>query len=226
MKITKAFTIFGLSLMAMNVSIAQVSIKGGVNFASFSEKPFESNIKDYKSNSVVGWQGGLAFNVPVGSVVSIQPEVLYIQKGGKSQFVVNENNQIVRERFVNYVEIPVLLKLNFGSQNSTGVGVYIDGGPYLGLGISGKVKTSTTIAGVTTVDEKKVSYSNDSNSERQSRADFGLSFGGGIKVSRVTVDLRYNLGINNILDSDANNSNDNNPYLRNRGIGLTLGYQF
>lgn len=226
MRIKNAFAIFTLSLAAVSMSSAQVSIKGGVNFASFSEKPFESNVKDYKSISVTGGQFGLAFNVPVGGALSIQPEFLYIQKGGKSEFVVNQNNQVVRERFTNYVEVPVLVKLNLGSQDKTGLGVYLSGGPYLGLGISGKVKTSTTIAGATSVSEKKISYSNDTEGERQSRADFGLAFGGGIKISRITLDLRYNLGINNILDSDANNSNDNDPYLRNRGIGLTLGYQF
>jgi len=47
-----------------------------------------------------------------------------------------------------------------------------------------------------------------------------------VKFGHVFLDARYNLGINNLLDSDDNNQNDNAPYRRTRGIGVTLGYEF
>jgi len=203
---------------------AQVAIKAGVNFASISESSRLEGYESLKNNSVAGFQAGLSFDLGLSKVFTIQPELLYIQKGGKSTYVFNEDNKIVSRLYYNYVEVPVLAKLKFYKED--GGGFYILGGPFVGLAISGKTKTSTTLLGNTTTSENDFNFDNDNEADRQRRTDWGVSFGGGVKFGHVFLDARYNLGINNLLDSDDNNQNDNAPYRRTRGIGVTLGYEF
>jgi hypothetical protein len=203
---------------------AQVAIKAGVNLASISESSRLEGYESLKNNSVVGFQAGLSFDLGLSKNFTIQPEVLYIQKGGKSTYVFNADNKVVSRLYYNYVEVPVLAKLKFYNEN--GSGFYLLGGPFVGLALGGKSKTTTTLLGNTTTSEDEFNFDNDDAADRQRRTDWGVSFGGGVKFGHVFVDARYNLGINNLLDSDDNNQNDNAPYRRTRGLGLTLGYEF
>lgn len=203
---------------------AQVAIKAGVNFASISESATLEEYESLKNNSVAGFQAGLSFDLGLSDVFTIQPELLFIQKGGKSTYVINENNKVVSRLYYNYVEVPVLAKLKFYKED--GGGFYLLGGPFVGLAIGGKSKTTVTLLGNTTTSEDEFNFDNDDEADRQRRTDWGVSFGGGVKFGHMFLDARYNLGINNLLDTDANNQNDDKPYRRTRGLGLTLGYEF
>lgn len=205
-------------------SHAQLAIKAGVNFASISESATLESYESLDKNSVTGFQAGLSYDLGLSNIFTIQPELLYIQKGGKSSFVINENNQIVTRLYYNYIEVPVLAKLKFYKPG--GSGFYLVGGPFAGLAISGKSKTSTTVFGNTTTSEDEFRFENDDEGERQRRTDWGVSFGAGVKFGNAFLDARYNLGINNLLDDDANNQNDDKPYRRTRGIGVVLGFEF
>ncbi len=221
MKKTFLAVLFLMSLVS--ISTAQI-IRAGVNLASMSASATEENYQDYKKQSILGYQLGVAFPINITNSVAIQPEIMWIQKGGKSDYTFNNSNKTIVNRTYNYVEVPVSLKLSLGNTTGDGVGFYILGGPYVGLALNGKTKRETTIAGVTSTSESTVDYSNDSNTEK--RVDWGANLGVGVSIGRIYVDARYNLGINNLLDSDASNTNDNSPYQRNRGLGLTLGLKF
>lgn len=214
-----------LTLGSVSLSEAQVAVKAGVNLASVAESAQLEEYNELKNKSVVGFQAGLAFDLAPSSVFSLQPELLFIQKGGKSLYQIDENNKFESRYYYNYVEVPVLAKIKFGAQGN-GSGFYLLGGPYAGLAFSGKAKNTVTILGNTSTSEETFEFDNNDAEVRNRRLDWGVSFGGGLKFGRTFVDLRYNLGINNLLDSDADNQNDNRPYRRNRGVGLTIGYQF
>lgn len=205
-------------------SQAQVAIKAGVNFASISESARLEEYETLEEKSVAGFQAGLSFDLGLSDMFTIQPEVLFIQKGGKSTYKINDDNKIVSRLYYNYVEVPVLAKLKFYKES--GGGFYLLGGPFIGLAIGGKTKTSTTVLGETTTTEDDFNFDNDDEAERQRRTDWGVSFGGGVKFGQIFLDARYNLGINNLLDTDSNNQNDEAPYRRTRGIGVTMGYEF
>lgn len=205
-------------------SQAQVAIKAGVNIASISESATLETYESLKNNSVAGFQAGISFDLGLSKMFTIQPELLFIQKGGKSTYKINADNQVVSRLYYNYVEVPVLAKLKF--YNEDGGGFYLLGGPFVGLAIGGKSKTTVTLLGNSTTREEDFNFDNDNEADRQRRTDWGVSFGGGVKLGHIFLDARYNLGINNLLDTDANNQNDNKPYRRTRGIGVTLGYEF
>ena len=217
------FLVVSFATFAQNGQ-AQVSIRGGINYASMSANATEKTYKDYKNMSIVGYQLGLALPIKITQNVALQPELMWIQKGGKSQTVINDNNQLVSTLTTNYVEVPLSLKIGLGNNDGTGLGFYVLGGPYVGIALNSKYKNDLTVLGVTTSSTKTVDYSNNSNPEK--RVDWGANLGVGVSFGNVYLDGRYNLGINNLLDNTASNSNTNAPYRRNRGLGLTLGVHF
>lgn len=223
----KSFFLFAALIMAAFTpqAYAQIGIKAGVNIASIAQNETEGTFNDYEKKSVVGFQGGLTFDLGISDLFTIQPEVLFIQKGGKSTYKLDDNNKTENRYYYNYVEVPVLAKVKFYGDGG-GSGFYFLGGPYVGMALGGKVANTTTLLGVETTREDDFVFDNSTSEQRAKRLDYGVSFGGGIKINRLILDLRYNLGLNNVNDNDADNQNDEKPFLRHRGIGLTAGIEF
>ena len=217
------FLVLSLAATAPNLQ-AQVSIRGGINYASMSANATEKNYSDYKNISVLGYQAALVFPVRISDNVALQPELVWIQKGGKSQYTIDDKNKYISTLTTNYIEVPLSLKIGIGNNSGSGIGFYVLGGPYVGLALSSKYKNETTVLGITSSSTRTVDYSDDATNEK--RVDWGANIGFGISLGKIYLDARYNLGVNNLLDSDASNSNDSAPYRRNRGIGLTLGVNF
>lgn len=226
---TKLFLLLTAFLIAVGATVpssAQISIKAGVNIASMSESATIDTYEELEKESVTGFQGGFAFDLAPASMFSIQPEVLYIQKGGKTTYAINDDNKIESRYYYNYLEVPVLAKLKFIGEDSP-VGFYLIAGPYAGLALGGKVKTTTTVLGQASTSEDEFNFDNEDEDDFQRRMDWGVSFGGGITFRSVYLDLRYNLGINNILDSDIDTEGpEEDPYRRHRGVGIALGVNF
>ena len=203
---------------------AQISVRAGVNIASMSANATEKNYSDYQNISVVGFQAALALPIKISENIAIQPELVFIQKGGKFQYIADEKNKFISTLKTNYFEIPVSLKIGLGGNSNEGLGVYILAGPYLGIALNSTYTNELTVLGATSSSTRTVDYSNDSNQEK--RVDWGANIGAGVSFGNIFVDVRYNLGINNLLDNNASNNDDNKPYRRNRGIGLSLGLRF
>lgn len=200
-----------------------VGLKGGINLASLSQEPFEANVEDLKEKSILGIQAGLVFELPIAEIFAIQPELLWVQKGGKSTYTFL-GNEIERSVTYNHIQIPVLAKIK-ATTDGEAFGLNFFGGPFASFSLGGKAKV-TTKGAVSSEIEEDIDYSDDDNYER--RLDWGLTFGLGANLGALFLDLRYDLGINNLLDDDASNANNNNkdPYLRTRGLGLTAGFMF
>ena len=223
-KVTVVILMFLMANMPSQNLQAQVSLRGGINIASMSANATEKNYQDYENQSIFGFQLALAMPFKVANNVAIQPEIVFIQKGGKSQHITNENNKYISTFTSNYIEIPVSLKLGLGNTSGDGIGFYVLGGPYVGIALNGKYKNELTVLGVASTSEKTVDYSSDTNQEK--RIDWGFNVGAGLSLGKMYLEGRYNLGINNLLDDNATNSSSSAPYRRNRGIGLTVGIHF
>ncbi len=207
-------------LFTSNAAFAQIGIKAGATYSSVSQDAFEDNAQDLKEKSTIGFQAGIFAELPIGEGFAIQPELLFTQKGGKSEYNLGTSGYERNVKY-NYIEVPVLAKIKAGSTDGTGIGLFFYGGPFVSYALNGKVKQDITLAGNTTSDEFDITF-DDKDNER--RVDWGAAFGLGVNLGALVLDLRYDLGINNILDNNANNNDDNKPYLRTRSIGLTLGF--
>jgi len=145
----KAAILVGALLTAAAATSAQAQdvrfgLRAGANYANLA-----GNLKNEATyNNKIGFLGGVTVNVPVTSdgFFSLQPEVLYSQKGFENkptEYAGLLGAKQTREGSVNYnyLDVPVLLKINAG-------GFIAEAGPqysYL-LGAHDQTKTTTTPA--------------------------------------------------------------------------------
>jgi hypothetical protein len=215
---TKYLALF-LFLIGINGVSAQVAVKAGVNFSNMLFEEDENSLEDLAKNGAVKFTAGIVFILPIGDVVALQPELLFVQKGAESTYKLL-GQEVTNKLTYNYFDIPFLLRFSLGDTYGEGLGIYFNGGVYAGYAINGKSETATPLG--TTETDLTFDAADD-----QRRLDFGLAAGGGLTIGNLFFDLRYVHGINNLLDDDANNSNDGTfNKLQHRGLSLTAGLAF
>lgn len=193
----------GLTLMVFP-AFAQLSfgIKGGTNIAEFSFKDQGTNINQ---ESINGFTLGAVLEIGLGQNIFIQPEAVFVQKGSKLQ-VLNEENKFN----VNYLDIPVLLKIKV--LNSNLINVNLLGGPSFGLALNGEETSNGQ-----TVD---INFGGDNGLKR---FDLGINAGGGVGINLGSIgvfgDVRYLFGVSDISDNE-------NREIKNKGLNLSVGLMF
>ncbi|MGH1434110.1 MAG: porin family protein [Lewinella sp.] len=219
MQFTKKITLAALAIgMALSLQ-AQVAVKAGVNFSNMLFEEDDTSIEDLAKNGATKFTAGVAFILPFSDAVALQPELLYTQKGAKSTYTI-AGGEFTNDLTYNYLDIPLLLRISLGDTHGEGLGIYLNGGGYAGYAFSGKSKSTSPLGDL----ETDISFD---DKDDQRRIDFGVAVGGGLTLGNLFFDLRYNHGINNILDDDANNNNDNGfKKLQHRGLALTAGIIF
>lgn len=219
MNLTKKITLAILAItMAFSLQ-AQVGVKAGVNFSNMLFEEDETSIEDLARNGATKFTAGLVFILPLSDAVALQPELLFTQKGAESKYTVL-GEEFTNDLTYNYLDIPLLLRLSLGDTHGEGLGIYVNGGAYVGYALSGKSERSSPLGTFET------DFTFD-DADDQGRIDFGFAVGGGLTLGNVFLDVRYSHGTNNLLDDDADNSNDNGfKKLQHRGLALTAGIIF
>lgn len=196
-----------IAAVAMTLSAnAQTSIipKVGISIANVASDP-----KNDDAKSKIGLQLGVAAEIGITDMFAVQPELLFIQKGTKSEssdFGISAKSSTT----LSYLEIPVLAKVKFGSDAAK---FYAIAGPSIGIAVSGKNKVEAF--GVS--DSEDIEFGSEAGQIK--RTDFGLQFGAGVNIKNFVIDVRYGLGLSNL-------SNDSSVSAKNRAIGITVGYAF
>ena len=183
------FLLVGFSVRAQEVSIG---VKGGLNLAKLDVNDAGSSIKNK-----TGFHGG-AFVLFKLSKLAIQPEIIFSQQGTEFEF----SGQDLEANF-NYVNIPVLLKFYLVA------GLNLQVGPQFGF---------LTSTGGKTVDDVGRVISNTKGLYKDS--DFSIGLGAGWDLPfRLTLDVRYNLGVKEIEDQAAQSA------IKNQVWQLSVGYK-
>lgn len=203
---------------------AQVSFipKAGITLTNVA---FPKEQEEEGQKSTTGLLFGAGFNLPLSEdgFFSLQPELLYIQKGiGYNQTETNggiEANVKGKIR-VNYFELPVLAKISFGGESVKG---YVNAGPSLGYALSRKMKGTASVQGQSQDFDEKMDF----DSEDDNRLDLGLQFGGGVSFQAgpgsIVLDLRYGYGLSNMAKTPE--GEDKSDYKsQNRAIAISVGY--
>lgn len=176
----------------------------------------------------IGIVGGVGLEFMLGGKMALQPELLFHQKGWKSSITDTDFNMTQQSTVtINYLEIPILVKVKFGS-------FYVNAGPSVALGLGGKytLKESGTYNGTFDWNIKFGNTLNTSDYEKvdavyiNNNIDVGLQVGGGYVVAnKIMIDLRYGFGLTNIMDK--NDLKDNKSKLRSFqvtvGVPIRLG---
>jgi hypothetical protein len=208
----------GLSFTFAQAQSAKIGLKAGANYSNIAGDLENEDVYQNK----FGFNGGFTFNFPIAgdNFLSLQPELLYSQKGYQYKDVEYTSlnplrlGQKVRskgDRNFNYLDLPVLLKVNAG-------GIYLEGGPQLSYLVGIRDNTETQYADGTK-DETWTKMEKDHLEE----FEIGYAAGIGFQASNgLTLGVRYNGSISDLAKSDPNS--DELVNARHSVFQLQLGF--
>ncbi|MDP8211576.1 MAG: porin family protein [Candidatus Stygibacter australis] len=178
-------------------------VKGGINFANFSSA--EEDDLESKAGLILG---GFVTYI-VNDQFSFQPEIYFTMKGAKSEWGYGYE---YKDTFkLNYFEVPFLGVMNIPVEASFAPKLFF--GPALGVNLSATYKIEWEY----TYDGETESGSENGDLDEIIPIEFGLIFGGTIEFEKIVFDLRYNMGLTDILDYCSS---------KNRVFSILLGYKF
>ena len=201
-----ALTIFGLT----QANAQNFGFKGGYNYSSFNGEV----AKDNTLKGLSGFYVGALLELPLGDVLSLQPEVIYSRQGAawEQKDILGEFKKDLK---LDYLNIPVMAKVNLGP-------LFLQGGVQFGF-LVGKPETSSTVNGLRVTEQV--------DKDAYASFDFGVGAGLGVNLSQhFFVEARYTHSLTNALDPDNNSlknariSDDNN--FKNAVLSLGLGVKF
>ena len=164
-----------------------IGIKFGPTFASFS-----SDALDFDNRT--GVHGGIFFGGNRDGVLGVQSEINWLRKN-----VETESGPNIR---IDYLQVPVLLRLNAGTNSTSGFVAYGIAGPAFEL------KVADEVEGVTLDDGFE-------------GTDVSLVFGGGIEFARIIVEGRYEKGLRRI-----NNTFSDFTEIKKQAFTILFGVRF
>jgi len=175
-------------------------VKGGVNIANLNTDPSDAELGD----SLPGYSLGAWWAVPVNRSMSIRPEALFTLKGDREK--ASSADATIK---MSYIEVPVLATMSFLQDAKTQPSLFL--GPSVGFNVAAKSKVADIETDV---------------KDQTETVEFGLVVGGGLdfkvgEKNSVGLDLRYNLGLTDVANTDTGTST------KNQGIAIlgTIGFQ-
>lgn len=222
----KKITIFNTLMLLCLFAFAQKESEPGITFgikagATFSKFSLSNNSEThYTASSLTSFYAGGTVNIPLFSVLSIQPGLLLVGKGGNTQLPFIPPASIDTKFSPFYLEIP----MNLMTQFELGPGTFfVGGGPYFSFGVGGKIKkTFVDQSGASEIEkDASIQFGSDASHDLN-KTDFGLNVLLGYQLNNsVNIHGGYSFGLANIDPDDSSP-----PSLKNSVISMGLGYSF
>jgi hypothetical protein len=147
--------------------------------------------------------------IPVNRTFAVQPEALFTMKGDSE-----DAGGVSASTKLNYIEVPVLARAQFMHDASARPSIYA--GPTVGFNISANVEADDGTGSIEADIKDNVNP-----------IDFGVAFGGGVEIpfsngkNSVGLDVRYTMGLNNINDTEGDDTDVKNSTIQIMGsVGL------
>ena len=183
----------GLSLLALAATPLHAQRFGIIAGGTYSNLRSADDL-DFKRRR--GTIFGGSVQLPLGSVITLQPEFLFLNKGTKFKETSSSGESNVR---LDYLELPVLLRYDFSRET---IGPHIYAGPSVGFNVGCKLEVNALPSTDCTDDNLK-----------PKKLDYGVTIGTGIDFNlggiAATGGLRYGIGLADIR-------NDNNDEFKSR----------
>ncbi len=212
----KKITLILVSVLAFSYAQAQsvkIGLKGGINYSNVNGDLTAQTNHDSK----IGFHGGITSNFSLFSdVLSLQPELLYSQKGynyKNEEF--KDDKGIIHESKgkmnFSYLDLPVLLKGNFK-------GFFVEAGPQLSYLMQVQDKTEVSVNNIEEKDVTNVSKDNLDELEIGYVAGTGYQFKNGMSLG-----VRYNGTIDGLAKSNSDEITNNRHSVYQFQVGFLLG---
>jgi opacity protein-like surface antigen len=181
-----------------------VKLGGTLSYLSF-----KYDGESERSDPKIGFLAGGVLEYSFSSSFALQPELLYVNNGGKYENFYTDGYSLVpvpTTAIFHNLQLPINLKYKIGSDN---LKFYATAGPYFGYILSAKEKFKDD-SGSVTVDLEGIK-----------KFDFGIGAGLGIEISnKYTVGVGYKYGLANLNDGGEG------AKIKIGTFGLSIGYLF
>ena len=203
--IAKIVSILGICFLFHSEGFTQARFGFRIG-ANISNQEFKRGSLTVEPKSKFGLDLAIVADFPLGEVVSFGPELHWLQKGFKVEDFEYQPGQFLSiTSTLNYLELPLLIKFNFGEEAK----FHVMGGPSFGYLLSDKTEDG---------DGNELEF--EDLIEEINRIELGAHFGAGFSVRPVVIDVRYILGISNV----ANDVPD--VEVRNNAFGAGVSFLF
>jgi len=172
---------------------------GGLGGIVWSNVSFDPEDPTVEIDRRVGGIGGVAFNTRFrGDIFSIEADALISSRGADFREV--GGGSFEQKVKLTYLEFPVLARGNIGLTS----GGYIEFGPSFNFKLREKFDPEDF----------------DTDDDQVETFEFAVLIGGGVKFTRIRMDLRYGWGLTNIA-KDA----DDGEEVKNQYFSLMFGFE-
>jgi hypothetical protein len=200
-------------LLVVSVSFSQMGIKGGLNLGTFGGSDatinpafFDASLTGLPSVAPsvrTGFAAGLTYNMGLLAGFSIEPGVMYTQRGAMYEVTIPGVGSGKGTFKLDYIEIPIVLK--FSPLPLPVVKPYIEGGLSYGFLATAKMK----VEGGGSSEEGDIK-------DGMNKSNLSILLGVGVELAIIDVNARYAIGVSKVFkDGDAK--------VYNRGFMLTAG---
>lgn len=210
-----AAVILVIVLMALSSTAwAGVGFKGGLNFTKWTGDDWGDTDE---FNWKMGFKLGAFATFPLSPIMTVQPEVYFATNGWEADVTLMDmGGGVLGEGTIsttmNYLEIPVLLKLNMDTGMNFAPSIFA--GPYLGY-LLGDPTMKIEFEG----EEEEEDWPEDTFKSIDIGGVVGASFDYNIGMTTVTLEARYNMGFVSIVDVE-------DVDVKNMGFSLMGGFSF
>lgn len=156
---------------------AKFGLKGGVNMSNL----YTEDVDD--ENVLYGFNAGLFVELPIAENLFLQPEILFSTKGAEVKYD-NAFAQGTGKFRLNYIEVPLLVKINLTDNFNVHFGGYA---AYL---VDSKI-TNEDANGT-------INFEEDLDEDDLNKFDYGLAGGIGIDFEGFGLGARYNYGLRTV----------------------------
>jgi hypothetical protein len=194
-------------------------LRAGVNFNTQVEN-WDDIPDDYEQPGYnVGFHVGGVVDINLAKYFYFQPGLLFTTQGFKVK-----DDDGYEKLSLYYLDVPLIF--SFAYPLSDNFKLRADVGPAVGLGLFGKHTVGSNNGSESSSDGifTKASEDGYEYGPEYNRFNLGLKFGIGVEVKQFTLGAHYNLGLNNVLHIEGENSHHRSA--KNRSITISLGYNF
>jgi hypothetical protein len=189
--------------ISKNAGDFHIGIKAGVNVSNV----YDTKGQDFVAKAKAGLAIGAFAQIPLGSIIGIQPEILYSQKGFKGTGTIL-NSPYSYTRTTDYLDIPILLAIKPVETITLLIG------PQYSFLLREKNVFENTI--YTSVQEQQ--FNND-NIRKNTLCFLG---GADLNFDKAIISLRAGWDVQN----NAGDGTNNTPRYKNVWYQATIGYRF
>jgi len=213
----KTFVTIIIVVFTIAITNAQTfGVKLGPNLSKYSYN-YDSSLDKYQQMFFGFHIGGFA-EFEVSEKLIFQPELVYYLQGNKHK--IDNNLEFISKQ--SYLNLPIMAKYYVTEEFN------IQAGPQISFLLTSKdnFKGSNLLLPDGSINDTVFNNTNNSvnTKEDYKNIDFGLNFGVEYKMNnRISFDLRYNLGLTDLVKNRANN-NDNT--MKNSVFSFSVDYTF